>query len=85
MSVNEMNPEELENVRQKALSLIERTKADELFREGVRQDPVKALTQAGLPREIVGEFMRESQLDENFVDENDVSGYGTICFFSIIG
>ena len=84
MNVNEMNPEELENVRQKALSLIERTRADELFREKVRQNPVEALTREGLPGELVGEFMRESQIDTDYESENDVAGYGYVCIVTAI-
>ncbi|MDQ2903055.1 MAG: hypothetical protein M3Y81_05820 [Chloroflexota bacterium] len=81
LSPNDLTPEKLAEVRQTALSLIERAKTDSEFKERIRQQPVDTLTDAGLPREAVSNWLRDSQLFENVAD--DVAGYDTICFGSI--
>lgn len=85
MNLNEMSPEELKKIRQTALALAERAKSDEEFRAQIQQQPLETLIQAGLPRETIGEFLRETQIIDGFDAENDVSGFddfSTICIVS---
>lgn len=82
MSSSEWTQERLEQVRQTALTLAERAKTNEEFRAKIQQHPVETLTEAGLPREAVGNFLRDTQIVED-ASANDVSGYDTICIGSI--
>lgn len=84
MNLNELSPQELENIRQTALAVAERAKTDEQFRVQIQQDPLETLTQAGLPREAIGEFLRETQIIDDFNDGNDVSGFATICIVTVV-
>lgn len=83
MSTNEWTPERLESVRQTAVALAERAKTDEEFRAKIQQHPVETLTEAGLPSEAVGTFLRDTQIVAD-ASADDVSGFGGICFFSIM-
>ena len=80
MSRNAWTPEELEHVRQTGIAILDRSRTDKEFKDRLIQDPVATLTEAGLPQEAVGSFLRDSQLGET---DQDVAGYDTICFFSI--
>src|SRR5579871_5390233 len=71
MNINES----LTQVHNLAISLAERAKTDEEFRAQIEADPLGTLTAAGLPSEIVGDFLRDSGLDP----EGDVQGYWSIC------
>ncbi|MDQ2903049.1 MAG: hypothetical protein M3Y81_05790 [Chloroflexota bacterium] len=82
MNLHEMSPTKLQEVRKTALAIVERTKVDEEFRAHVQQAPVDTLIEAGLPREAVGEFLRETQLVEGF-NADDVSGFGYICIVTV--
>ncbi len=65
----------LTNIHDLAVNLAERAKSDEAFRSQVEADPLGTLTAAGLPSEIVGDFLRDSGLSA----EGDVQGYWSIC------
>ena len=62
-----------------AVSLAERAKSDEEFRSQIESDPLGTLTSAGLPSEVVGDFLRDSGLSA----EGDVQGYWSLCIGSI--
>ena len=80
---HEWTPERLQEVRHTALTLAERAKTDDAFVQKIQADPVATLTEAGLPREAVGSFLRDTQvLGES---SEDVDGYSAlnICAMSI--
>ena len=81
MTQNEWTPERLESVRQTALAILTRSKADEEFKNQIIHDPVKTLMEAGLPREAVGNFLRDSQLGEL---NEDVDGYHVVCAGTVV-
>ncbi len=70
----------LTKVHNLAINLAERAKTDEEFRAQIERDPLGTLTSAGLPSEIVGDFLRDSGLGT----DGDVQGYWSICFGSVI-
>jgi hypothetical protein len=65
----------LSQIHSLAVSLAERAKTDEEFRSQIETDPLGTLTAAGLPGEIVGDFLRDSGLSA----DGDVQGYWSIC------
>jgi len=69
----------LSSIHNLAVSLAERAKTDEEFRARIEADPLGTLTAAGLPSEIVGDFLRDSGLGP----EGDVQGYWSICIGTI--
>ncbi len=73
MNPEQFSPERLEQIRQTAIELADRAKSDTEFREKIHQNPVGTLTEAGLPREAIGNFLRETQIMDEF---DDVEGYG---------
>jgi hypothetical protein len=65
----------MSSIHNLAVSLAERAKSDQAFRAEIESDPLGTLTAAGLPSEIVGDFLRDSGLSA----EGDVQGYWSIC------
>lgn len=65
----------LTQIHNLAVDLSERAKSDEEFRAQIETDPLGTLTAAGLPSEIVGDFLRDSGLSA----DGDVQGYWSIC------
>jgi hypothetical protein len=65
----------LSSIHSLAVSLAERAKSDEEFRAQIEADPLGTLTAAGLPSEVVGDFLRDSGLSA----DGDVQGYWSIC------
>ncbi len=65
----------LTNIHDLAVNLAERAKSDEEFRSQIETDPLGTLTAAGLPSEVVGDFLRDSGLSA----DGDVQGYWSIC------
>lgn len=63
-------------VREKAQEILNRLKNDPSFKQQIESDPEGTLTAARLPKEAVGDFLRETDLAE-------VGGY-TICNFSCL-
>lgn len=59
-----MSQHDMEQVRQVARSLAYRVRSEPAFRENVLENPVAALTAAGLPEEFISTFMHETQLSE---------------------
>lgn len=76
-----MSDRDMEHIRATARLLAERVRSDALFRKRIQDDPIRALTTSGLPREFVAAFLQETQL-------SDVAGYGMgqqPCLISDIG
>ena len=65
----------LTQIHNLAGNLAERAKSDEEFRSQIETDPLGTLTAAGLPGEIIGDFLRDSGLSA----DGDVQGYWSIC------
>jgi hypothetical protein len=65
----------LTHIHNLAADLAERAKSDEEFRSQIETDPLSTLTAAGLPSEVVGDFLRDSGLSA----DGDVQGYWSIC------
>jgi hypothetical protein len=65
----------MSSIHELAVNLAERAKRDEAFRAEIESDPLGTLTAAGLPSEVVGDFLRDSGLSA----EGDVQGYWSIC------
>jgi len=68
--------DDMQAIRATARKLAEQAKTDPAFKEHIQQDPVKTLTDAGLPENAVSDFLRETGM-------SDVSGYSAqICLLS---
>jgi hypothetical protein len=83
MTQTEWTQEKLAEVREVAIALMERSKTDEDFKKNVQENPIQTLEEAGLPREAVGNFLRDAQIFDP-EDAPDVDGYVTICVGSVI-
>ena len=68
--------DEIERIRQQALSMVERAASDAEFRAHIQSDPQGTLTAAGLPADAVDDFM--NQLRKLDAQGADVSGYSII-------
>ncbi|HZR41215.1 MAG TPA: hypothetical protein VFB12_13925 [Ktedonobacteraceae bacterium] len=72
-----MSDQTLDQIRNVARQLGERVKSDPSFKEQVQKDPHGTLTNAGLPEQYVGDFLRETQME-------DVSGYSSKTIICLI-
>ncbi len=68
-----------DQLREIAINIAARAKADATFKEQIQNDPVKTLTAAGLPEKAIPDFLRETGM-------TDVAGYAAqaclaTCFF----
>jgi hypothetical protein len=69
---NSMNiHDSLSQIHTLAGNLTERARNDEEFRSQIETDPLGTLTAAGLPSEILGDFLQDSGLSA----DGDVQGY----------
>jgi len=60
--------DDMQAIRATARKLAERAKTDPTFKEHIQQNPVKTLTDEGLPENAISDFLREAGIA-------DVSGY----------
>ncbi|HZR41214.1 MAG TPA: hypothetical protein VFB12_13920 [Ktedonobacteraceae bacterium] len=74
-----MSDQNMDQARALARKLGERVKSDPSFKEQVQKDPHGTLTAEGLSEQYVGDFLRETQMD-------DVAGYSshTICLATCV-